>query len=543
MTPVEQIKQKLNIVDVLSSYVTLINAGNTYKARCPFHNEKTPSFFISPERGTYYCFGCGAKGDIFSFVQQFEGLDFMGSLKMLAEKAGVELTFSQTKDNKSDLYQIMEEATAFYEKNLAKEPKVRDYLHARGLTDETIKDFRIGWAPDEWRVVHDHLKKYQVSDIEKVGLIKKTEKGYYDRFRGRIMFPISDSSGRVIAFTGRIFVDDKEQAKYLNSPDTVLYDKGTTIYALDKAKIDIKKKNYTILVEGQMDLIMSHQAGITNTVAVSGTALTEHMLTMLRRFSPNVLIAFDSDTAGKNAAYRAALMALGLGMDVKVADVPGEKDPADLILKDKNEWREVLKNATPIVEFELNQILKTTEKRKLSKAITDKVLPVIASIESEMQKSHFITLIKEKTGISEEAIWEDVRKIKKKEIKKPEAIPVPLPKEDLITRKIFALAFSKNDPELIKKIKKILGDTYEAIEKDMEMVRQELVFEVEMGKSDEREEEELLRNLEEDILKNKFAELMKEITLAEKQKDIHRAEILLAECQKISIRLRALKEI
>lgn len=543
MTPVEQIKQKLNIVDVLSSYVTLINAGNTYKARCPFHNEKTPSFFISPERGTYYCFGCGAKGDIFSFVQQFEGLDFMGALKMLAEKAGVELTHTHVKDNKSDLYQIMEDATVFFEKNLTKEPKVRDYLHARGLTDETIKDFRIGWVPDEWRAVHDHLKKYQVSDIEKVGLIKKTEKGYYDRFRGRIMFPISDSSGRVIAFTGRIFVDDKEQAKYLNSPDTVLYDKGTTIYALDKAKIEIKKKNYTILVEGQMDLIMSHQAGITNTVAVSGTALTEHMLTMLRRFSPNVLIAFDADTAGKNAAYRASLMALALGMDVKVADVPGEKDPADLILKDKNEWREVLKNATPIVEFELNQILKTVEKRKLSKAIIDRVLPIIASIDSEMQKSHFITLIKEKTGIAEEAIWEDVRKMKKKEVKKTEAPPAPLPKEDLIIRKIFALAYSKGDPELFKKIKIILGDKYETIEKDMDMVKQELVFEIEMRATDEREEIELLRNLEEDILKKKFAELMHEITLAEKNKDIKKAEGLLAECQKISIRLRALKEI
>lgn len=541
MTPVEQIKQKLNIVDVLSSYVTLINAGNTYKARCPFHNEKTPSFFISPERGTYYCFGCGAKGDIFSFVQQFEGLDFMGALKMLAEKAGVELTHTHVKDNKSDLYQILEEATQFFEKNLTKHPEIRDYLHKRGLTDETIKDFRIGWVPDEWRAVHDHLKKYQISDIEKVGLIKKTEKGYYDRFRGRIMFPISDSSGRVIAFTGRIFVDDKEQAKYLNSPDTVLYDKGTTIYALDKAKVEIKKKNYTILVEGQMDLIMSHQAGIINTVAVSGTALTEHMLTMLRRFSPNVLIAFDADTAGKNAAYRASLMALGLGMDVKVADVPGEKDPADLILKDKNEWREVLKNATPIVEFELNQILKTVEKRKLSKAIIDKVLPIIASIDSEMQKSHFITFIKEKTGIAEEAIWEDVRKLKKKEVKKEET--KPLPKEDILTRKIFAFGFYKNEPEFFKKVKEILGETYEGIAKDMEMMRQELLFEIEMQKPDEREEKELLRNLEEDVLKRKFAELMKEITLAERDKNIPRAEELLAECQKISHRLRALKEI
>lgn len=545
MTPVEQIKQKLNIVDVVSAYVTLTQAGNTYKGKCPFHNEKTPSFFVSPERGTYYCFGCGAKGDIFSFVQQFEGLDFIGSLKLLAEKAGVELTYNQVKDNKSDLYQIMEEATQFFEKNLTKHPEVREYLHKRGLTDETIKEFRIGWVSNEWRSTYDHLKKYQELDVEKVGLIKKTEKGYYDRFRGRIMFPISDSSGRVIAFTGRIFVDDGESAKYLNSPDTVLYDKGTTIYALDKAKNDIRKKGYTILVEGQMDLIMSHQAGIKNTVAVSGTALTEHMLTTLRRYSPNVIIAFDSDTAGKNAAYRASLMALALGMDVKVADVPGEKDPADLILKNKEDWKEVLRKATPIVEFELNQILITVEKRKQSKAITDKVLPIIASIDSEMQKSLFIKLINEKTGIPESAVWEDVRKIKKKDIPQKEIEKPPtIEKHDLIIRKIFGIAYATQDDTLLKKIETILGARYVGISKDMEMVKGELMFEFEMRKGDiEKEKIELIKNLEEDVLKKRFAEIVQEITKAEKAKDSARAEELLKECQVITNRLREIKDL
>jgi DNA primase len=543
MTPVEQIKQKLNIVDVVSAYVTLTQAGNTYKGKCPFHNEKTPSFFVSPERGTYYCFGCGAKGDIFSFVQQFEGLDFMGSLKLLAEKAGVEITH-QPRDNKTDLYQILEEATQFFEKNLTKHPEVRDYLHKRGLTDETIQEFRIGWVANEWRAIHDHLKKYQESDVEKVGLIKKTEKGYYDRFRGRIMFPISDSSGRVIAFTGRIFVDDGESAKYLNSPDTVLYDKGTTIYALDKAKNDIRKKNYTILVEGQMDLIMSHQAGIKNTVAVSGTALTEHMLTTLRRYTPNVIIAFDSDTAGKNAAYRASLMALALGMDVKVSD-NGEKDPADLILKNPESWKDVLRKATPIVEFELEQILATVEKRKQSKAIIDKVLPIIASISSEMQKSQFVRLIKEKTGIPEEAIWEDIQKIKKKDIPQKEIEKPPvIEKHDLIIKKIFGIAYATQDDTLLKEIEKILGARYVGISKDMEMVKGELMFEFEMRKGNvEKEKIELIKNLEEDVLKKRFTEIMQEITKAEKAKDNKRAEELLKECQVITNRLREIKDL
>lgn len=521
MNPVEQIKQKLNIVDVVSAYVTLQNAGNTYKGKCPFHNEKTPSFFVSPERGTYYCFGCGAKGDIFSFVQQFEGLDFMGSLKLLALKAGVELTYNQIKDNKNDLYEIMEEATQFFEKNLTKHPEIREYLYKRGLTDETIKEFRIGWVPNEWRMIYDHLKKFKELDVEKVGLIKKTEKGYYDRFRGRIMFPISDSSGRVIAFTGRIFIDDGESAKYLNSPDTVLYDKGTTIYALDKAKNDIRKKGYTILVEGQMDLIMSHQAGIKNTVAVSGTALTEHMLTTLRRYSPNVIIAFDSDTAGKNAAYRASLMALSLGMDVKVANVPGEKDPADLILKNKEDWKEVLRKATPIVEFELNQILTTVETRKQSKAITEKVLPIIASLDSEMQKSLFVKLIHDKTDIPESAIWEDIKKVKKKDIPKKEVErPPQVEKHELIIRKIFGIAYATEDDNLLKEIERILGQRYTGISKDMEMVKNEIIFEFENRKGDrEKEKKELLVNLEEDVLKKRRREIEKEIADPEKLKE------------------------
>jgi DNA primase len=294
-----------------------------------------------------------------------------------------------------------------------------------------------------------------------------------------------------------------------------------------------------------MDLIMSHQAGIKNTVAVSGTALTEHMLTTLRRYSPNVIIAFDSDTAGKNAAYRASLMALGLGMDVKVADVPGEKDPADLILKDKEEWKEVLRKATPIVEFELNQILVTVEKRKQSKAITDKVLPIIAAIDSEMQKSQFVKLIQEKTGIPETAVWEDIKKIKKKDIPQKEIEKPPvIEKHDLIIKKIFGIAYATQDSNLLKEIEKILGARYVGISKDMEMVKGELMFEFEMRKGNiGKEKIELIKNLEEDVLKKRFTEIMQEITKAEKAKDNKRAEELLKECQVITNRLREIKDL
>jgi len=206
-SPVQQIKERLSIEEIVSSYIKLEKAGANLKAKCPFHNEKTPSFFVSPERGNYYCFGCGAKGDIFTFVEEFEGLDFKGALKILADRAGVSLAqYSREKEGgKEKLYKIMEEATKFFEKNLVADKSVSEYLKTRGLEDKTIKDFRIGFIKEDWRLLYSHLKEIGFTDeeIERAGLVKRTEKGIYDRFRGRIIFPISDSIGRIIAFSGR----------------------------------------------------------------------------------------------------------------------------------------------------------------------------------------------------------------------------------------------------------------------------------------------------------------------------------------------------
>ncbi len=208
-TTVEKIKERLSIVDVISSYIKLTPQGGRYTARCPFHNEKTPSFSVSPDLGGYYCFGCNQKGDIFTFVQEFEGVDFKGALKILAERAGVVIEYNgQKADAKDRLFLVMEEATKFFQANLAKEKSVLDYLKQRGLTDESIEQFKIGFIPQDWRLLYTYLqsKKFTDIEIERVGLVKKTDKGYYDRFRSRIMFPIADSSGRIVAFTGRIFL-------------------------------------------------------------------------------------------------------------------------------------------------------------------------------------------------------------------------------------------------------------------------------------------------------------------------------------------------
>src|SRR3989338_9816751 len=281
-SPVDKIKERLSIEDVVSSYIKLEKAGANLKARCPFHNEKTPSFFVSPNRESYYCFGCGASGDIFTFVEEFEGLDFKGENNLLSERGGISLEIysretKETKNDKERIYRIMEEATEFFEGNLGENEQAQEYLKSRGLEDKTIKDFRIGYAILDCRKLYEYLrsKNFTDNEIEKAGLAKKTEKGMYDRFRGRIIFPISDSSGRVIAFSGRIFIDDEKSAKYLNSPDTPIFSKSMVLYGLDKGKASIRKNNFSILVEGQMDLVLSHQAGYKNTVATSGTALSD----------------------------------------------------------------------------------------------------------------------------------------------------------------------------------------------------------------------------------------------------------------------------
>ena len=353
-TPVEQIKERLGIADVVGSYIKLDRSGSSLKGKCPFHNEKTPSFFVSPARNSYYCFGCQAKGDIFTFVQEFEGLDFIGALRVLAQRANVTLTKIDPKvrSEYARLYLCLEKATRFYEQKLQDTPEAKTYLDGRGLLPETIKTWRIGFAPNDWRQLFDHLQKegFTPDEMGKVGLIKRSEQDrsrFYDAFRGRVMFPIRDSASRVIAFSARILpsLDDGKTGKYINSPETILFSKSHTLYGFDRAKLVIRQKDATILVEGQMDLLMAHQAGFENTVASSGTALTEEQLIRLKRLSENLLISFDSDSAGVRASERAIRLALALGMNVKVIAIEKGKDPAELIQKDPPAWERAVSGA------------------------------------------------------------------------------------------------------------------------------------------------------------------------------------------------------
>ena len=573
---VEKIKERLTITEVVESYIKLDKAGGNLKGKCPFHNEKTPSFFVSPDRGSYYCFGCGAKGDIFTFVQEFEGLDFMGALKTLALRAGVELVREnvQARNELDRLYGAMEEATSYYQNLLKESAAAKDYLKNRGITDTTISEFCIGFVPEGWRAIHDHLLKkgFSVAEIEKVGLIKQTEKGYYDRFRGRIMFPISDSSGRIIAFSGRILVDDGKSAKYLNSPDTVLFNKSNILYGLDKAKLDIRKRDYTILVEGQMDLIMSHQAGIKNTVAVSGTALTDSVVSrddvvnnlgLVRRLSSNMIIAFDADGAGIRASARASQVALSLGMDVKIVQIEGGKDPADIILHSIEDWKNMLRSAKQVIEFHLDTVLaRKLDDRKLTKAISEEVLPYIVVLQSRMEKAHFVAKIRDMTKIDENAIWEDLKRLEKS-MQVAEGTPAgdgvnetsPLSRKDSIERKILGIVYWQGSQEkqildvhvLKKRLEKIMGkENWDRILADSLEKKPEFIFESEVVYKDSEkmaeEIEEMLKGLETDYLKKEFGQVMKALDEAEKKKDGAGVTKLLARCQELSNTLAQLSK-
>jgi DNA primase len=564
---VEQIKERLTIEDIVGSYIKLERAGNSLKARCPFHNEKTPSFFVSPDRGSYYCFGCGAKGDIFTFVQEFESIDFVGALKILADRAGVQLeTFSAKKDDtKERLYTLLEFATLFLEKNLAGEEIPLAYLTKRGLKEGTIKDWRIGYVRDEWRSISDHLKSkgFTDSEIERAGITKTEGNSTYDRFRGRIMFPIFDSAGRVIAYSGRILVDDGKSAKYLNSPQTEIFDKSKVLYGYDRAKQSIRKADYSILVEGQMDLLMSHQAGFTNTVASSGTALTISHLNLLKRISNKIIMSFDSDNAGAKAAERGWALALSVGMDVKIAEVPKGFDPADLILKDKEDFKTVLKNSVHIIDFIFSRILQEhTDQRKIGLEINSKVLPYVYLLESNIEKSHYITKISEKTGISEDALRDDLKKVKLDEELQPKAEEVrtiveeagiDILKKGSLERSLAGMVAGEikgiDAKVLSQKIKDILGSNrYQKFEGELEKLRGELAFENEAyyGTFDDtkmqKEIDYSLLHLREDVFKRELNDLLLELKKAEHAKDTDKINALSIRLKEIVTKLSDIKQ-
>jgi DNA primase len=572
---VDTIKERLDIADVVGSYLKLEKSGQNFKGKCPFHNEKTASFFVSTARQTYYCFGCGAKGDMFTLVEELEGVDFRGALKLLADKAGVEIEeyrgSGETKTEKDKLYTALEDATLFFENELEKNKSALEYLRSRGISDESIKDWRLGFAPAEWRALHDHLKSVGHSEeiLLKAGLIKKPDdqaKQPYDVFRGRIIFPLSDASGKIIAFSGRALLPD-DMPKYLNTPETALFAKSEVLYGLSKAKEEIRKKNFAILVEGQMDLVMSHQSGVRNTVASSGTAFTIHHLERLKRLSSRIILAFDGDEAGEKAAEKSAILGLSLGMEVKIAKMPEGRDPADLARESTEEWKKVLRDAKHSIEHILDLILlREKDNRKAGRAIGKSVLPLLTLLGSSIERSHFISLIAKKSGLREEILWEDLRRTSPPkgsveagdEVEsKDEALntAVKRPRKSHIERRLAGTIFwQKSLPqpsiditslegEMIKRV----GEGYfRGLMENLEMEREALIFEAEsyFGNSGSLSQNiaELLDNLTDDLLHEELPSLIVELSRAEGDKNEELISDLGSKILDIHKRMRELEE-
>lgn len=426
----EEIKSRVNIADVVGQYVKLERAGRSQRARCPFHKEKTPSFFVSPERGTYICFGCGEKGDIFSFVQKIEGVEFKEALQELATRAGVVLKKMTPKspqevDARERLFQVCEAATVFFVEQLQTHHEVLVYLRSRALTDETIAAWRLGYAPARWDALHSYLKTAGFTDDEMIaaGLAIRTEKSatsgesrVYDRFRGRVMFPISDTGGRVIAYSGRFFEEmpggtKEEPAKYVNSPETDLFKKSRVLYGLDKAKQAIRKADCILLVEGQFDLVLSHQSGLPFAVALSGTALTPEHLSLLGRLSKRLVLALDADEAGLRSGLKSAREALAVGFDVKIPTFVGGKDPADIAKEDPEALRAAIRSSQTAVEFFLQALRPgAKDERAYKKAVEAQVVPLVAALTSKIDQAHFTTLVASKLHVPESAVAAEVAK-------------------------------------------------------------------------------------------------------------------------------------
>lgn len=558
-SPIQQIKDRLDIVEVISNYIKLKKAGANYKALCPFHSEKNPSFFVSPARQIWHCFGCQRGGDVFGFIKEIEGVEFGDALRLLAQRAGVELKpiRPELRTERQRLYEICELATKFFERQLeasSKGKEVKEYLLERGINTKSIEKWGLGWAPETWQGLSDFLvsKGYNREEILRAGLAIKNEKGScYDRFRGRIIFPIFDLNSQVIGFGGRIFQKKEGIAKYINTPNTLLYDKSRILYGLNKAKVEIRKKDFCVLVEGYIDVILSHQAGIENTVATSGTALTPYQLIFLKRYSDNLLLGFDMDIAGDTATKRGIDLAQMKGFNLKIVVLPENKDPADVISKDPKEFKGLINNARSILDFYFENTFSKFDQKtpEGKKEISNILLPVIKRIPNKIEQSFWVQKLSKNLEAKEEDVAEELKKVKLEEESfglEPEELEKLPPKsrKELLEERLVILilksqplkdAISKEDfdffsPKIsqivscLKKQTKIppdLSDFFNPLS---------LKAEIEPHEEDPKEEfENCLKEIRSLGIKDKLDKISQEIKKAEQDKDFKKSGKLIQE--------------
>ena len=591
LSPVEQIKAKLDIASVVGGYIKLEKAGVNHRARCPFHNERTPSFFVSPSRDTFHCFGCSKGGDIFTFVEEIEGIGFKEALNLLADKAGVALSenVSAEASQTGSMRKALEAATEYFETNLAQNNVAKDYLSSRGLNDETISMFRVGVALDSWDGLLNHLKKkgHREEVLVKAGLCSVSTKNSnrtYDRFRNRIMFPISDATGRVVGFTGRVMPPAKAEAggaenlaqeqggKYVNSPETSLFNKSKILYGLHHAKQSIKEADKAILVEGQLDVLMAYQAGTKNVVAASGTALSSDQLRLLSRFTETLVLILDGDEAGFKASNRSVKAALMESFYVSVIPMPVGKDPADMIKESLPEWQKALSLEQSFMDYAVDTLKEQKLSRaKLAEAVKEVLYPYIEPMYNEIEKDRALNTIAGLLEASADAAkadfekWQQTQtpqsaeKVVKGGQTSEEEAPIQIASLPdrlvMIANRLLGLLWWQEKGEssldtkaLHKSLEDLLGPKlYGYLASGQSKSKEESIFEAEAYYEGvaklENEVAELLNALKEEVLRYKLEAMMSELRKAESAGDLKAAQECLLKCQEITNKLSELRDI
>jgi len=519
MSIIAEIKQKVDIVELVSEYVSLQKAGRTFKGLCPFHTEKHPSFFVFPEQQTWHCFGaCSTGGDVFSFIMKKEGLDFGQALQLLARRAGITLATPRSSAGAEDkekepLFQINESAAQYYH-HLLKTTKVgevaRDYLNKRKVNTETMAEFRLGFSPDAWETIKRYLvsKGYDEKALLQSGLIvEREDKSSYDRFRNKLIFPISNIDGRVIGFGARAL--DDSLPKYLNSPQTPLFDKSSALYGIDKARAAIREKNLVIVVEGYMDVIAAHKNGCRNVIASMGTSLTEKQVEIIKRLTKNITLALDADTAGQEATLRGrevlyhsldkkraemlpysnesarsmhkgeepspvlaqkVILANTLDAQINVLCLPLGKDPDELINEDLTAWQNLVEQAIPILDFIISNMIAKVDinKARGKSLVVEKLAPVFAEIEDPVQRSHYLTRLARELKLDQADLKAALRRhmSTRRILRPPEPGAEPRLTRQLVSNPIeeYCLALLFRYPELRQLAQQLSPEHFECTE-------------------------------------------------------------------------------
>jgi len=427
---IDEIKQKVDIVELVGESVALKKAGRHYKGLCPFHSEKSPSFIVSPERQSFKCFGCGEGGDAITFLEKYDGMSFLEALESLANRVGVKLeSYRPTAQDmsKKRLLEVMSLASEYYQYLLNKHQvgeEAREYLKRRGIRQETIKLYGLGYAPNQWQGVSSFLLKkgYKEEELLEAGMVIKSDSGrYYDRFRGRVIFPLRDHKGGVVGFSGRTMSKDPstssgQVAKYINSPETSIYHKSQMLYGLFENRQEIRKQDQIIIVEGELDVLPSYQAGVHNVVAIKGSAFTPEMGRLIMRYTRNVVYALDADKAGQEAVKRAVMVAEPLDLSIRVVQITGGKDPGDVATQDPKVWREMVKSATLYWDYLIETTCAKYEAGSGEGAseISREIVPALNLISNAVVKAHYTKLLAKKLSLPEDSIYEEMERVEKK---------------------------------------------------------------------------------------------------------------------------------